>query len=109
MGEHTPGPWIVLEHESEDRAVVGTEGGMTLWFYSHPQFATNIGAALTKADARLIAAAPDLLALVQDGLLLFCREVEDGITDSFGDFMFMSEEWCDRAEATIAKATGKNV
>ena len=63
MEHHTPGPWVA-EHES-DPAQVGTEAGrfvaMTL-----PCSDSCIASGEDYANARLIAAAPDLLAALEE-------------------------------------------
>jgi hypothetical protein len=58
MSKHTPGPWIVAAHEDDDEgfAVVGGEYQMPV---ALPQ-STVGGEAEELANARLIAAAPDL-------------------------------------------------
>lgn len=51
---HTPGPWVVLRH-------VGIYAGKDLVASIHSPIPEP-----TKSNARLIAAAPDLLAVVQE-------------------------------------------
>jgi hypothetical protein len=59
VSKHTPGPWAVVAHEDDDEgyAVVGGEYQMPV---ALPQ-STVGGEAEELANARLIAAAPDLL------------------------------------------------
>lgn len=94
----TPGPWLarlestryVIQHEPEDspgyRAIAVTAG-------SYP---------LNEANARLIAAAPDLLAALQ------------GILDDDSQFVSLADQrrrWDDRMDAAriaIAKAQGND-
>ena len=59
--KHTPGPWWVekdgsAEHRNEANVISGANGTMIVYGQAND------------ADARLIAAAPDLLAFVEDWL-----------------------------------------
>ncbi len=90
--QHTPGPWkplktfggvtIILDHE--DKSVAYLRG------YKHPY----------KANARLIAAAPELL----EALAEMYAESEKAM-QSLGIPM-LSADWHEKARAAIAKATG---
>ena len=104
--KHTPGPWKADEHglhiwgisvggcrmELSDHLIADIRG------WGHLQYLPD-GIRIQKANARLIAAAPDLLASlieitsVLDALLMVKSEPEEG---SIGG----------RARAAIAKATG---
>lgn len=55
-GSHTPGPWRLSEHEHGCVVQRGDEGGFFVQGLSKDQ---------VRADARLIAAAPDLLAALE--------------------------------------------
>ncbi len=112
MSGHTPGPWLIgeqnghcgvsIDETSEDGARVATVylGIVTSaarWGEEHFAFPENAEA---MANARLIAAAPDMLAALQTFVDLFGRE------DAYqGDPAGLA---CVRsARAAIAKATGK--
>ena len=88
MSNHTPGPWEVM---IDDAGFID--------FYRIDANGETVGEALLgEADARLIAAAPDLLAALQALVVL-----DDGNR---------SELWCwseefEAARAAIAKATGE--
>ena len=87
--QHTPGPWELIP--ASDRcpwpAVIrGETGG----FLVH-----GISKQLCDADARLIAAAPELLEALQD----LCRRL--------GPSYFLEQNWAAPLSA-IAKATGKD-
>ena len=90
---HTPGPWIIGEREQFiDRfpRILSNNGKngiatMMLW-----------GSDVTDANARLIAAAPDLLTTLQD-LVAYCETV--GMADAFNRLP--------AARAAITKATGE--
>lgn len=91
--QHTPGPWCIDDFEQ-----VGLHVAM------HPQKTTAIRAGTKagrliaflhqsdEANARLIAAAPDLLAALKDLL----DDIDEYVGNKF---------WIDRARAAIAKAT----
>jgi len=83
--EHTPGPWTVSKPSGN---YIDTPAG-------HSVAALTYSATL--ADAHLIAAAPDLLAALQEVLcdLDTLREP------------YRNEAICERVRAAIAKATGK--
>jgi hypothetical protein len=106
MTKHTQGPWTVKKtyfhspESSETYAVIGPKGE---WLHSAGGDAgtmrtpdTYSGYNFTEANARLIAAAPDLLASLEE-VLAYC--VEHG-----HDWMCMVD-----ARSAIAKATGETV
>lgn len=82
---HTPGPWSAQTMEQTDRRYIMSAGPRP------HHVARRVHSA---ADARLIAAAPCLLAAVSGFLAAFDR-----------DENFFGPE-CDAARAAIAKATG---
>ena len=87
MTKHTPGPWLV--EPSPDRTHFDVRSdGVHLPLY-------GVGG---KANAALIAAAPDLLAALE------------GMVGAYGGDRRMSAEGCidayEKAQATIAKAGG---
>jgi hypothetical protein len=99
---HTPGPWYALgQAVNVDRA--GLEGLASI-AKAHQRRGTDsvpITKAEAEANARLIAAAPDLLAAlrgVADGSLCFCG----GEGEESGHRTF-----CTVARAAIAKAEGR--
>lgn len=82
MNEHTPGPWVAVEHEGENGYWWQVLQGA--WDVSH-NGASDPGvvadarySAMTpaenEANARLIAAAPELLEAAKD----FIRKVDEG-------------------------------
>jgi hypothetical protein len=104
---HTPGPWEVLRalHPSDGGwdwgigAQLGGENDPKLFCIAEVFDVVDRGKnAPAEANARLIAAAPDMLALLQE-LWADPRVV----SHSTGP----SEEWLLRARATINRATGK--
>jgi hypothetical protein len=84
--EHTAGPWTVSKPSGNYIDAPASKGSIAALTFS-----------ATPADARLIAAAPDLLAALQEVLcdLDTLREP------------YRNEAICERVRAAIAKATGK--
>jgi len=90
MTQHTPGPWAIetdrdAGHSNHQRhhifAIVGGGNRLAVCCYKQNE----------EANARLIAAAPDLLEALKEAL-------------EIGDL----EGWCIRARAAIAKAEGRS-
>ena len=87
---HTPGPWeVAMPGEVDEHYAVLDGFGHTASVYGCPE-----EAATAFANARLIAAAPDLLAACE--LLLIY----------LGDWDDMENETCAAARKAIAKAKG---
>lgn len=97
--KHTPGPWIVIDHYEPNRILVNA--GV---YPDATAIAEIISAGSTKrANARLIAAAPDLLDVVQ----LIIKEWEkptEGV--QVGELIARLSQYSVEARAAIAKATG---
>ena len=111
MSKHTPGPWAILS-ESRGAIVTARDGCYDV------AIVRDIGNEDNKANARLIAAAPELLQALADLL-----EAADSMCGTFGCIRgdtpedadtFIHDEWAeaflkeraDSARAAIAKATG---
>ena len=92
MSKHTPGPW---KAEGWESVVVNDTNGNTLVLMPGASY----GLAAVKANARLIAAAPDLLAA--------CKAVDDAWTGGEnGDWRGALDRALGMARAAIAKAEG---
>jgi hypothetical protein len=89
MSEFIPGPWNI---GTKNGARVWSENGETL--IADADVSESLRKEIKKANARLIAAAPDLL----DALMT----VPQGLLWSDDDLW----RWHDKARAAIAKATG---
>lgn len=80
MSKHTPGPWKYYDEEGYNFGI-GSEGGRHVADVSHN---ANIPTGEKRANARLIAAAPDLLkalVLCYDSLVAVLKERHDaGLT-----------------------------
>lgn len=89
---HTPGPWRVAE-SNKTVGILVWRGAPETGNRDYVRVARNVA---TKADANLIAAAPEMLAVL--------IEVREGMRDPR---QTMSEEFHDRVCAAIANAEGK--
>jgi hypothetical protein len=88
--KHTPGPWTVFDQyaDTEIRSPSGCIAALAPWGLH--------GRDAVRANARLIAAAPELLSLLEDAVASFADSVEGGEADG----------WVMACRAAIAKATG---
>jgi hypothetical protein len=90
--QHTPGPWAVKHHEDTDTYSIIVAGrqwnSWTVAALGHSKE--------DEANARLIAAAPDLLAV--------CQELEESV--EYWSEYDVPLGIVDRIRAAIAKATG---
>lgn len=94
MSKHTPGPWMTNGYSSP------LAGGITV--FSKPFGLGDVAVVADEADARLIAAAPDLLAALQ--ALRLARDQDKYKSWERGVPEFAKAEAL--ADAAIAKATG---
>jgi hypothetical protein len=86
MSKHTPGPW-----RADQRCIEGPDGNIALLNLAR-------GEGVTRANARLIAAAPDLLVMLQG----FVAAMEGGLLVC--DKPSAKDVLLDVARAAIAKA-----
>ncbi|MGN6290361.1 MAG: hypothetical protein ACTHNA_13995 [Sphingopyxis terrae] len=109
---HTPGPWSVIDNSWKVSTVYGPSGETVAecLLSNAATDATLVAhAALKEANARLIAAAPDLLEAL--------RTVRDWVADAASGQSFFSQAPADivemavgdiaRIDAAIARATGE--
>jgi hypothetical protein len=99
---HTPGPWKVIDTYNEmpvgcDGFVIESVDGLHII----PDGKQRLGC--EKADARLIAAAPELLAALQ---VLFDEADSFSIDGVYFNEKCMGQKGLDMARAAIAKSTG---
>ncbi|OJW75684.1 hypothetical protein [Spirosoma sp. 48-14] len=103
--QHTPGPWKVSDQN--DQAVVTAIGDFYWWSWvhlphQHEQYGIN-----PQADARLIAAAPELL----EALILSVKDAQTSyrvISEANKEMGFDAPKkplWLQQAEAVIQKVT----
>lgn len=92
---HTPGPWEPYEHPNGSACIaVGQAGGD--FYEAHTTCYLN-----SEANARLIAAAPELLDALE------CLKCELILSDVDMDYIESHfRPWLDKAAAAIAKARG---
>lgn len=100
--KHTPGPWCVSEDDASGQAVVRGEHIEIATCWHHCVGSIEIE---MRANARLVAAAPDLLAALQGaiGALEFSQDFHRDLGNE--DQAFAADR-LDAARAAIAKATG---
>ena len=94
MNKHTKGPWRYWTQrrpESEDTCTFVSIDGV--------EILRAVTKTMTEADARLIAAAPDLLEVLQWFMPFIESEQDDE----------RQAPWVEKARAAIAKATGGEV
>ena len=98
MSKHTPGPWLIEAQNchSGDIATVHNTDEKWVTIYAPHWMETGMDEKEQSANARLIAAAPDLLDALKT--LVDCA--------SYGHVMDTADAWID-ASAAIAKATGE--
>lgn len=96
---HTPGPWRIGD---AGRSVFGPKDGnpAPVTVAALPPVSPRVGAETRRANARLIAAAPELLAALEDLLKICISRGESLGLDNGGPVL-------DFARATIAKARGE--
>jgi hypothetical protein len=92
--QHTPGPWEIGAYESGQMAVDGANGEQVTGF-------------IAPADARLIAAAPDLLEALKEARATLATALKSTAPDWFVTEEDVKEHLSiKKMDAAIAKATG---
>lgn len=100
MSQHTPGPWTVSEQET-GRIYIASDDNLALagmFFTAHPESA--------REDARLMAAAPDLLAALE-GLTAIVAEYRERVIKGEITGRLLEHDYAElaAARAAIRKAT----
>ena len=93
MSKHTPGPWQIGKNFGSvvcDTPVPGISGSDDTEYYGGHLIAESV----TEANARLIAAAPELLEALKELMVAADRVSAEPVT------------WLGKARAAIAKAEG---
>ena len=108
MSKHTPGPWApdYAEHDCPHQDVkikAGKRGVCRVWMDNAPVEDYNRE---QRANARLIAAAPELLEALE-GLLAKFEDLEELCASEFGAGQVTAEETA--AKAVIAKVKGEQL
>lgn len=111
MSDYTPGPWTiagVMNSEPRDIVAVGYGGVVGCTLTQEGTQTIAHGGVYRIEDARLIAAAPDLLALVRDDLMgLLDGLLSSGqmTVDAEPSVRWVLEDVRNKARVAIAKAT----
>lgn len=97
MTEHTSGPWQINHDDGKGHYLIG------------PRIGENVGMAFGKTDAKIMAAAPDLLTALEAAFIALQGLCEHScFEDNAPEFNEGGEpyEACQQARAAIAKAKG---
>lgn len=118
MRAHTPGPWIggQIGGDKDPGISIGAEDGSNVAFVYHEQLDRE--PTETRANARLIVAAPDLLEALKEATRTLIGERDclyDSITDSEGNIvdlddgegLALADEQINRFTALIKAAGGE--
>lgn len=98
MSKHTPGPWTDQSPDGSAWGVYSAQGDAVAQAFQIRIYSADPYQKERHANARLIAAAPDLLAFAQEFLADY--QSDDG--------MASMKKYAGMAYAAIAKATGKS-
>ena len=112
--QHTSGPWAYRPHQHDDWGIVRTKGRDDMGFQRvicQANYVASPAELIThrsnntdpaEANARLIAAAPELLEALEKAV----EEIEDLRKYANNHGGMLDDERCDYARAAIAKARG---
>jgi hypothetical protein len=104
MAEHTPGPWVVGEVTMLDRDTDNQyRDPWHAYVHDNGCLEANVSSDRAFADATLIAAAPDMLAVLQS-IHALCRARDHAQTFTTKDAWDVITAVQNSAEAAIAKA-----
>ena len=103
--KHTPGPWIAQIPNIGEDPFERDERGNQYWEIKPAEMLfdgryLDVTAWTSEANARLIAAAPELLAVLERVQSMFSYQFEGGLTGCMADLSI-------DVRAAIAKATGE--
>lgn len=96
-GQHTPGPWTIVK-ESNDAIIRYSDGELVSYVARIYDTALCAEHGTIDANARLIAAAPEMRVFVERAGRLFA-EMLDGATPDSG----ILAEWLDASRALLAR------
>jgi hypothetical protein len=105
----TPGPWEVGKHAWPEQIGCCPLTGRP--FSIHSTDNRNVAAATTRANAHLIAAAPDMASQLEDGAAELGSIIIDVRAGKFKNHTLLADRLqavADRNRAALAKATGGN-
>lgn len=98
MSKHTPGPWVVGENQDHDAIMASDYYVATV----HDACGIESNDETSRANAKLIAAAPDLLEALRCSVAAFEGDTIDEIEADYG---IATAQRVDMARAAIRKAT----
>ncbi len=99
--QHTPGPWLAVDGSTTGRAVIAPE---------QPKVRRNVaavGGQNREANARLIAAAPDLFNALAAALDEIDQEIEQRKFGGNDEYWASLQDISNAGRAAIAKARGE--
>lgn len=94
--KHMPGPWVASEQDNGEWVIEAADRHVNDWVVAI--VCDNCGDSSTEANARLIAAAPEMLEVLRDLLDAIERDIPDAVSITTGPMQ--------AARAAIVKATG---
>lgn len=102
MSKHTPGPWVI-EYENDTGP---SDEYFAEWLNVGPaQIHGDVYSEQVKADAALVAAAPDLLTACELHINTLASQLRNGKEDpAFGEAIYQAQKMM---QAAIAKARGE--
>ena len=103
---HTPGPWHVGGIRPDSQPIVYRADGFAI--ADATVYHTKHGAEEARANAALIAAAPDLLAALRGAVSYYPEDIDAGAEISGADLLEWFAIWRESALAAIAKAEGRS-
>lgn len=98
--KHTPGPWRLSGHSEDSPEKLSVEDGNG-YFIAEVDFGLA-----QKANARLIAAAPELLEALKE-LVKANEDHNESVSKVIGELPGWKDSYLDKARSAIAKALGE--
>jgi len=107
MSEYTKGPWLIAEEDSRFIYALGPQGTNLFWCKVDKAGPEKISDSEAKANARLIAAAPELLEVLIE--VFECSQLVPCTANPESAACFlMDANIMDLVRAAIAKAKGES-
>ena len=100
MSKHTPGPWIAAEWDGQGGRLIHQDGGDFMHVANVPAWKDHPRESMGSANARLIAAAPEMLDMLDEILNRGAR------MDPISGTITPIPEVMERARALLARIEG---